>query len=513
MDLPETLYGLQIKEGHGDGDSSPGLQSGRPVPEVLRQIRDSLGDMRSSSEHQPGIVNNIRKLFETGSAHWLFSACCTNADSDMVKVYSDLLDSVTGLAALPLCETESGDLPDSAYADIPRLAAAVCTVLQALISRLGDGPENLHSDRTSTSMRALACALAPPVCMFAVTHLQEQPWTDESSRAAALRLLDTLVHTCGLGSVTQFLCEWNPHGHAGVLGIVLNILKPQMQKDCWKQNQATKHVFAWFLTQVRRPWLVEYLESVFPPSLLISDDYRTENKVLGVCCLHHIVLNVPAADLRQYNRAHVLYHALFNHLYTPEAPLMEVVLPCLLDLLSVLEKPCRSTDAPRRHNRYDKVFQLALTHMEMEHKLALRRVYAHNLAPFIRRMGVVIIRHLKRLERVIVGYLEVSDGPGEQSRLSILNVLEEVLRNAWPRLGCRLGTLSRALLRMMCDVSSEPDMCPPAVRDELLDRATQCLLLLDRSCEGRLKGALQDMDSSSCHPAMLRCIEKVRGAT
>lgn len=32
----------------------------------------------------------------------------------------------------------------------------------------------------------------------------------------------------------------------------------------------------------------------------------------------------PAADLLQYNRAQVLYHALFNHLYTPEYGLIQV---------------------------------------------------------------------------------------------------------------------------------------------------------------------------------------------
>ncbi len=49
------------------------------------------------------------------------------------------------------------------------------------------------------------------------------------------------------------------------------------------------------------------------------------------------------------------------------------------------------------------------------------------------RMGVVIIRHLKRLERVIVGYLEVSDAPEEKARLSILDALQKTLQIAWPR--------------------------------------------------------------------------------
>lgn len=33
----------------------------------------------------------------------------------------------------------------------------------------------------------------------------------------------------------------------------------------------------------------------------------------------------PAADLRQFNRAQVLYDALYNHLYTSDAPLIQVL--------------------------------------------------------------------------------------------------------------------------------------------------------------------------------------------
>jgi len=36
------------------------------------------------------------------------------------------------------------------------------------------------------------------------------------------------------------------------------------------------------------------------------------------------VLLQPAADLCQFNRAQVVYHALYNHLYSREAPLIQV---------------------------------------------------------------------------------------------------------------------------------------------------------------------------------------------
>ena len=49
------------------------------------------------------------------------------------------------------------------------------------------------------------------------------------------------------------------------------------------------------------------------------------------------------------------------------------------------------------------------------------------------RMGVAICRHLRRVERVVLGYLEVRDPPEETSRLKILEVLQKTIRAAWPR--------------------------------------------------------------------------------
>lgn len=120
----------------------------------------------------------------------------------------------------------------------------------------------------------------------------------------------------------------------------------------------------------------------------------------------------PAADLRQFNRAEVLYQALFKHLYTSEADVIQVtrahtparslhmlsvpssssslqlVLSCLLDLLLVLEKPPSSLGpscSRRKPCRHDDVLRLVLTHMEAEHKVALRRVYVSALPLYVER--------------------------------------------------------------------------------------------------------------------------------
>ena len=117
-------------------------------------------------------------------------------------------------------------------------------------------------------------------------------------------------------------------------------------------------------------------------------------------------------------------------------------------------------------------------------------------------MGVLVVRHLKRVERVVTGYLEVCDGPEEQSRIAILDALEKTITVAWSRsevtarhthtgvsgqrfhfllwpfcqhiiilcrMACRLSVLVRSLLRLLVDVSSEDTSA--AVRQELMDRA------------------------------------------
>ncbi|KAG7332018.1 hypothetical protein KOW79_003852 [Hemibagrus wyckioides] len=467
----------------------------KDVFSVLSEIRERFEERDSD---RSSILSRTAEVFRVSAVSWLFP----ESSSRLRSTYAELVISWTKHPALPLCDTDSGTLPDTSYEQIPGKALAVGETLLALTARLGEALTYGHS-----GVKALFHTLSPVLCVFSVTHLQKQPWTDETSRKCALELLNRMITAGGSVSVQDLLCGSDGGSNTGILGAILDILQPDMTKENWKRNEAVKHVFSWLLVQVGRPCLADYLDKVFPPSLLISDDYRTENKVLGVHCLHHIVLHVPAADLRQFNRAQVLYDALYNHLYTSEAPLIQVVLPCLIDLLSVLEKPLSTTGLPRTPNRHDGVLRLILTHMEMEHKLALRRIYASNLLLFVEKMGIGITRHLKRLERVIVGYLEVSDGPEEKARLSILEVLESTIQVAWPRMECRLSILTRSLLRFLVDVSTEP--LSPELTEELLKRASRCLLLLDRCSQGRLGVELKEVDNSCVSERVLKCIRDV----
>lgn len=63
----------------------------------------------------------------------------------------------------------------------------------------------------------------------------------------------------------------------------------------------------------------------------------------------------------------------------------QAVLLCLLDLVPILERAQRQQAQARPTTPCDEVLQLVLTHMEAEHRLALRRVYARTLPAFVQR--------------------------------------------------------------------------------------------------------------------------------
>ncbi|XP_056427088.1 TELO2-interacting protein 2 [Hyla sarda] len=355
----------------------------------------------------------------------------------------------------------------------------------------------------------LRCATAP-LLLLCGAHIKDAPWSDGESRHLANQLLRSILKESDYTSVAELLKgpEEQPYT---TFKEALGMLGPRLRKDTWESHPEAKLVFSWLLFQVPRPWLSEFLSMVMPPSLLFSDDYKTENKVLGVRCLHHIIRNVPAAELRQYNRALVAYHALRNHLYTKDAEVIEVVLPCLVDLFPVLHKPAPVVGAFQKDGECpsDQVMQLVLTDMEMEHKIVLRRLYARNLPALQERLGIRIAHHMKRLLRVIVGYLEVSDGPEESARLSILETLQGTIKYAWPRIPPRLPLLLKALVKLLYELSSESNQISAPVTEALLSGATECLLLLDRCSKGQVKTALQGIPLVCNEPLLLKCINRV----
>ncbi|CAM9560449.1 unnamed protein product [Lampetra fluviatilis] len=291
-------------------------------------------------------------------------------------------------------------------------------------------------------------------------------------------------------------------------------LRDSLRRDNWKENESAKCEFVRLLLQVARPHVGATLvrEALLPPALLFSDDFELENQLLGVRCLHHVVLNTPAAELRCHNQAQVIYHALYRHLYSREHELVQAVHRCLLILLPVLEGPYLANASPGKANPMaltSKVLLLTLSHMEMEDRLSLRRVYAEVLPAYIDRLGILIVRHMKQLLGVVGAFLEVSDGPKEEARAYILLALKSLISCAWPRMAARCGFLVKLLLRFAYDISAERTTVHGSVQRALLTDTADCLVSLDRCCGGQVQALLRDVKKASDNPGVLHCVTTV----
>ncbi|XP_032269324.1 TELO2-interacting protein 2 [Phoca vitulina] len=485
-----------------EGASLPGERPSSALGQSFSQVLHRLTSQESGrGKARSAVVQDLGALIEATDCDQLFEGGGTSPRG-MPEMLGQVAEALEKYAAPPKEQQGRGH----GRSEVAEKAAAVGVLFLKLLGKIEAAQNSLLCPTWKIGLRHLA----GPIYIFAVTHSLEQPWTSPRSHDVAGEVLSLLLRVTRCGSVAGFLHGEN-EDEKGRFTVIMELLKPDLNKESWKKNPATKHVFSWTLQQVTRPWLNEHLERVLPPSLLISDDYQTENKTLGVHCLHHIVLNVPAADLLQYNRAQVLYHALFNHLYTPEYNLIQAVLLCLLDLFPVLEKGLHwKGGAARPTTHCDEVLQLILTHMEPEHRLLLRRTYARNLPAFVKRLGILTVRHLKRLERVIIGYLEVYDGPEEEARLKILETLKLLMQYAWPRVSCRLVVLLKALLKLICDVAKDPNLTPEPVKNTLLEEATDCLILLDHCSQGQVKGLLVKILQSCEDSKVVNCIRKVQ---
>ncbi|XP_029999370.1 TELO2-interacting protein 2 [Sphaeramia orbicularis] len=530
MDLPFLLHHLCLSSSSSDEPRpSPPLP---PITELLSGLRQQLIGASSSESETSPLIGQLEQVFGEADPHWLFTPPTSSSQeeeggverwAELVSVYMGLTEALIGCAALPLWKDDTSPPSELAYQNVPVRAEPVCSALTTLLGTLGNWEEKGGVRGAGGGARGLLLSVAPQVCVFAITHVQPQAWTSSSSRAAARRLQVALLRAGPWrDSAHMLMADGGGGGAVGILGGVLDVLQPQLNRDQWWRCDGVRLVFTWTLLQVTRPSVSAHLPRLLPPSLLLTDHYRPENCMLGVGCLHHIVLNVAPADLRQFNRAEVLYQALFRHLYSTDAVVVKVILACLFDLLLVLEKPPSSlgpassslspaSSSRRKPCRHDDVIRLVLTHMEAEHKVALRRVYASALSQYVDRMGVALCRHLRRLERVVLGYLEVSDPPEETSRIQILEVLQKTVKAAWPRMESRLDALLRCLLRLLVDVSSDSQLSDP-VKQRLMNQSARSLQLLDACSQGTLRCRLLQVDDTCCSSDVLRCLATVTEA-
>lgn len=341
------------------------------------------------------------------------------------------------------------------------------------------------------------------ITVLIISNCETAPWTIQSAIQTSEKLRDLLMnfyHCDGMADLLKLHLnpDSTPHNEHEqpntLLQQTFDYLRPRVRKEKWKQNPSYVKCFVKCLFYVRLPNLGEYLDSVLPVSLTLADDHMTENKVLGLQCLSHIIKNTSRTELLWQGRADVIYEAVKLQLYSKEVVLLEVAIPCTLSILDVLEPSSKRVEPlgliPQK---YDQIFSMLLFSAEMESLIAVRRTYAKYLGGFISRMGVAVVKHSRRLLRLVSTYLETYDGPKEIARLNTLNMLNTFITQAWPRIPHHVPAIAKALLHLIYDVSLDSSLTPVSIKQELIKEARCSLELLQRVAPTQLNSCLHQM--------------------
>ena len=346
-------------------------------------------------------------------------------------------------------------------------------------------------------MKSVACELA----ITCFQQIGNHYWILDNCKKIAGEMLDSVMIICGSHDVVDLLCGRNSthlenepeNSHLfpnGLLGQILEHMKIFMAKYKLTDCPVAIHVLVSAVTNVKHPYLGKHIPMVLPPLLLLIDDYRVENRVCGIQTLSNLIENTNATELCWYGRADIIYNALCHRIHTNEPQIMQVLQPCLLNIIKVLEPKKVSPDL--KMSRCDENFQIILTAMEYESKILMRRAYCSNLASFINHMGINIVRHFRRLLRIVFGYLEIGDGETEEWRMVMLDVLKCVIVNAWPRIPVHADDMLKCLTKLIIDVSMS-SIAPMKVKKVMFEKIKECLVMLLCVCGEVVKNQLECM--------------------
>ncbi len=369
-------------------------------------------------------------------------------------------------------------------------------VLEKISKNLHD---EIHRNLKLSLLKSVACELV----ITCSQQIGNQNWILDSCQTIAVEILESVVVICGSHGVVDLLCGKssrtlmnNPENDClfpnGLLCKILENMKMLMANYMLPDCPVAIHVLVWSITNVKHPYLGKHISMILPPLLLLVDDYRVNNRVTGIETLSHVIENTNATELCWYGRADIIYDALHHRLHTNEPQVMQVLQSCLLKIIKVLETTPKKAIADPKVNKCDENFQIILTAMEYESKILMRQAYCSNLVSFVDHMGINIVRHFKRLLRIIFGYLEIGDGETEEWRIVMLDVLKCVIINAWPRLPVHADDMLKCLMKLVIDVSMS-SIAPVEVKKSMFGKMKECLAMLLCVCGEPVRNQLECM--------------------
>jgi len=494
MDESLRLMLNQLTTAHNDPALQNELDDNLSALRVQITVTQFLAKVHAMELSADKFVTLVYSVLKSASVEWLVpelvrenqdgapATSLSDATNDTCeRLYADLSAAVCKHACVRSLVNEEESCEDLSL-KLGEKAGIACTAMVTfsdLLSKLSSHREQLQKSSNRTVQRVIR-TLSYGALIVCLEHEQSCRWTSAQSVECGKNLLATVCAANGCDTF-NLLLNLND-GKFSLLRQVLNELLPKLTRTTWKLNPASSHVFRRCLLGTQQPLLSDCLPMFLPPTLLFVDDFETENRLSGLHCLSHIMQHCSKTELRWYGRADVIYDSLLRAMFGCDNVVLEAVILCLFDVLDIVEVSPQRATGQRSWCRHDDVFVKYLTNMEMESRVPLRRVYAKHLGLFVSKLGIVVVRHLSQLLRVVADYVQVSDGPDEQCRCDVLEALSVLLLETWPRVPYHADDIMKSLVRLLVDVRRQTDIMSTSTQDRLQHRALDCVHLLRKIC-------------------------------
>ncbi len=266
----------------------------------------------------------------------------------------------------------------------------------------------------------------------------------------------------------------------GLMTSLLEEIRERFVKNGWKQDPQLQKALLCATMSTKYPHLKKHIPILVAMLIEMIEDYQTVNQILGIRFMEYVIDNVNPSDLNLHNHGALIHDVLFKKLYGVEDGTLEVLLPCLIKVLYVIEP------FPERINteimKWDDTVSKLITNIGYESKACTRRLLAKHLSGFILALGINCVKHLKNLLRLTGCNLELHDGPDEELRIESLSILKSCVVTCWPVMPRHIGEVLKIVLKLMVDISIEGSFTSEKAKQSLEVLALEILSLLKGCC-------------------------------
>ncbi|KAJ3179361.1 hypothetical protein HDU87_002970 [Geranomyces variabilis] len=213
----------------------------------------------------------------------------------------------------------------------------------------------------------------------------------------------------------------------------------------WKTERADcVEIFAWTVRQLEHSQCVRIQGLLFPPLLILLDDYEPRYKTLGAQLTHHVVVTCSTPmDVRRSGLGDVFFDSLLACLtHHSEPDLLRAAFPCVIALVPVIEVKGSEAYASKLERVVEEGVLRGLS-FAIGGKLEIIRILLQVVPEITLLLGLGAIRFLKPLLGVSCEILELHEHD-VTTQIIAADAAMALIIECWPRVPDRAGMVLKA---------------------------------------------------------------------